>query len=96
MTRKRNSFSNEFKLKVAIEALRGDQTITELASKHQVHPNQISQWKRHLLEHGAEVFNGQRGPKRNEKDVDREKMFQQIGELQYELTWLKKKYESVS
>jgi len=96
MLRKRNSFSNEFKMKVALEAIKGANTISELASKHKVHPNQISQWKSYLLEHGSEIFNGRRGPKKNEKELDTEKMFQQIGELQYELTWLKKKYESVS
>ena len=96
MSRKRNNFSNEFKLKVAIEAIKGAHTISELGSKHQVHSNQIRQWKSHLLEFGAEIFNGRRGPKKNEKEIDTEKLFQQIGELQYELTWLKKKYESVS
>jgi transposase-like protein len=96
MKGKRNNFSNEFKWKVAIEAIKGESTITELANKHHVHPNQISIWKKHLLEHGPEIFNNARGPKKTEKEVDTEKLFQQLGEMQYELTWLKKKYESVS
>src|SRR5262245_12695316 len=56
MTKKRRRFSSEFKFRVALEAAKGQQTLGELASKHSLHPNQISQWKRQLLESGAEVF----------------------------------------
>ena len=55
MARRRN-FTNHFKAKVSLEALRGDRTIQEIAAKHQVHPNQVSQWKRQAVEGMADVF----------------------------------------
>lgn len=55
MTRRRR-FTDQFKAKVALEALRGDRTIQEIAARHQLHPNQVSQWKRQAVEGMAEVF----------------------------------------
>ena len=54
--RKRRNHSAEFKAKVALEAIRGERTISELATKHQLHPNQITQWKTQLLENAVGVF----------------------------------------
>ncbi len=53
---KRRNFSDQFKAKIALEALRGDKTIQEIAAKHQVHPNQVSTWKRQAVEGLADVF----------------------------------------
>lgn len=53
---KRRKFTDQFKAKVALEALRGDRTIQEIAAKHQVHPNQVSTWKRQAAEGMADVF----------------------------------------
>lgn len=53
---KRRRFTDQFKAKVALEALRGDRTIQEIAARHQLHPNQVSQWKRQAVEGMAEVF----------------------------------------
>ncbi len=53
---RRRKFSDQFKAKVALEALRGDKTIQEIAAKHQVHPNQVSQWKRQAVDGMADVF----------------------------------------
>ena len=55
---KRRRFTAEFKSKVALEVLRGDKTVQELAAKYQVHPNQISQWKRQAAEGLTSVFEG--------------------------------------
>lgn len=52
----RRRFTAEFKAKVALEAIRGERTISELAIKHQLHPNQITQWKRQAIEKLAKVF----------------------------------------
>ena len=53
---KRRKFTDRFKAQVALDALRGDRTIQEIAAKHQVHPNQVSQWKRQAVEGMADVF----------------------------------------
>jgi transposase len=64
--RPRRNHAPAFKAKVALEALKGEQTIVELSQRYQVHPNQITDWKRQLLEHAAEVFSkdrsGDQGP----------------------------------
>lgn len=52
----RRRFTAEFKAKVALEAIRGERTISELATKHQLHPNQITQWKRQAIENLAKAF----------------------------------------
>jgi transposase-like protein len=54
--RPRRNHAPAFKAKVALEALKGDQTIAELSQRFQVHPNQITEWKKQLLDHAAEVF----------------------------------------
>ena len=69
--RPRRNHAPAFKAKVALEALKGEQTIVELSERFQVHPNQITDWKKQLLEHAAEVFGKERkaeeGP--NVKDL---------------------------
>ena len=63
MSGKRRRFSGEQKAKIALDALRGDRTLQEIASRHQVHPNQVGAWKRQAIEGLAEVFsNGGRAP----------------------------------
>ena len=61
MKRTRRNHSPTFKAKIALQAIRGDKTLAELAQQHQVHATQIGAWKQQLLEHAAELFaNGQR------------------------------------
>ena len=55
MSGKRRRFSEEQKAKIALEALRGDRTLQEIAARHQVHPNQVSTWKRQAMEGLSEV-----------------------------------------
>ena len=89
MIKKRRRHDAEFKFKVALEAAKGKSTITELASEAQVHPNQISEWKRHLLEKGASLFRPNGGGQQHESlQVE---LYEQIGRLKMELEWLKKK-----
>lgn len=91
MKKPRNHYSASFKFQVALEAARGDKTINELSSAHGIHPNQVSQWKRQLLEAGAAVF--ERGTERQQREqaAREEDLYEQIGRLKMELEWLKKK-----
>lgn len=78
-----------FKKKVALEALKEDKTIAEIASKHGVHPMQVSQWKRDLVEGAEAVFSDRRGHKK--ESWDREALERKVGQQAIELDYLKKK-----
>lgn len=91
MGRKRRPHSAGFKAKVALAAVRGVKTSSELASEFGVHPTQIAKWKRQLLDGAAEVFS-RNGSSRGDDFRQREsELYEQIGKLQMELEWLKKK-----
>lgn len=81
--------SAAFKKKVAIEALREDQTLSELASKHGVHPIQISKWKKELVEGAESVFENRRSRPQDDQ-TPREELERKIGQLTVELDFLKK------
>lgn len=91
MKDQRKRFSGDFKTKVAVEAIKGHRTVAEIAGEYEVHPNQITQWKKQALEGLPELFSD----KRKKREVDREglvaQLYQQIGQLKVELDWLKKK-----
>jgi len=88
LPKKRHSAA--FKSKVAIEALKGQKTISEIASEYEVHPNQVSQWKRQLRDGIENVFTDPSRSKRSE-EKEKDKLYQEIGRLKVELDWLKKK-----
>jgi len=69
---KRRKFTDQFKAKVALKALRGDKTIQEIAAKHQVHPNQVSTWKRQAVEGMADVFSRGGKPQNNSASQDQQ------------------------
>jgi transposase-like protein len=83
--RPRRNHAPAFKAKVALDALKGDQTVVELAERYQVHPNQITEWKRQLLEHAADIFGRDRKiePGPNVKDLHAK-----IGQLSMENDFL--------
>lgn len=90
MPRKR--FTSEFKSKVAIEALKGHKTISELSSEFDVHPSQINEWKRQLVELSKITFNTKQPLKAQRSlEEERDRLYAQIGKLKVELDWLKKK-----
>ena len=93
MKRGRRNFPSKFKAKVALEALEGGHTLAELSTRHEVHSAMISNWKRHLLEHADELFEAARGRKADQEEDLTARLYQQIGELQAELSWLKKSWE---
>ena len=88
MHKKRRQHSTGFKFRVALEATKETRTIGELAREYGIHPNQISHWKRHLLDEGASVFarNGTHQLRAQEAEL-----YEQIGRLKMELEWLEKK-----
>jgi transposase-like protein len=91
MTTQRRQHSGEFKAKVALEAIRGERTIQELAAAYGVHPVQIAQWKKMALEELPKIFSSRRGTKHKEEEALKAALYQQIGQLKVELDWLKKK-----
>lgn len=88
---KRRRYSAEFKFQVALEAAKGQKTISELAGEFGVHPNQVSRWKQELLQEGAHLFASQRAKQRREQEALQAELYQQIGRLKMELEWLKKR-----
>jgi transposase len=86
--RPRRNHSPAFKAKVALEAIRGEQTVSELAQRHDIHPNLITQWKTQLLERATEVFNTPGGPV--EPPVDVKTLHAKIGELTLENDFLER------
>lgn len=93
---KRRQFSEQFKFKVALEATKGQRTINEIASAYDVHPNQVSTWKKQLLEEGASVFSRKRARAQQQQAEQEAALYEQIGRLKMELEWLKKKVEPFS
>ena len=91
MSKKRRRFSAEFKFQVALEAAKGLKTLNELSSQYGVHSNQISGWKRELLEGGANVFSSNSARQLREQEALQTELYEQIGRLKMELEWLKKK-----
>jgi transposase-like protein len=90
LTKKRKQYKAEFKFQIALEAVKGLKTINQLASEHDLHPNQVSQWKRQLLEAGSTIFgNGSVQHQREAAQAEAE-LYEQIGRLKMEVEWLKK------
>ncbi len=89
---KRRNFSAAFKAKVAIEALRGDQTLAELASRHKVHPNLITKWKRQASEGMVDVFSGKKGVRDGSHEAEVKELHAKIGELTVEKEFLAKAF----
>lgn len=91
MAKKRRKFSGAFKAKVALAAIRGEGTLAELSSRFQVHSNQVAAWKKRAVEGMAESLSDGRKREAQEEEEHEARLYQQIGQLQFELDWLKKK-----
>jgi transposase len=93
----RKSHSKDFKAKVALEAIRNEASIQELAQKYDVHPNQISQWKRQLIDNVGDIFERPNKKKKDSDEVElkESELYKNIGQLQVENQFLKKKYKEI-
>jgi transposase len=87
----RKRFTNEFKAKVALAALKGDKTMSELASEFEVHPTQVTAWRNELKERSLEIF----GTPRDKAGIDKnqliDELYKNLGQMKVENDWLKKK-----
>jgi len=92
-TKKRRTFNSEFKARVALEASRGIKTINEIAVENEVHPVQVSHWKKELVESAPELFESGASNRQDEKAAEKERaqLERKIGQLTIEVDWLRKK-----
>ena len=90
---KRRNYSAEFKSRVALEAFRGDMTLSELATKYEVHPNLISKWKSEVSEAMVKHFSNPQRPKDPEKEV--KELHAKIGQLTMERDFLQMVFNKV-
>jgi transposase-like protein len=89
--RQRKQYSAELKAKIAVEAVKGQRTIQEIGSHYEVHPTMVTNWKKQLLEGAPEIFSNGRLQASEADEQVRAELYQQIGKLQVEVDWLKKK-----
>jgi len=90
MSKNKKQYSPEFKAKVALEAIRGEKTVPELASQYQIHPTVINGWKRKLLEEASQVFDGESKRQKVKEDAQTQidELYRQIGQLKVERDFL--------
>lgn len=92
MTRKYTAYTADFKLRVALEATKNEKPVNVLASEYSIHPSQVSEWKKQLLENASLIFQGKKAQRKQEAHEDVELLQQQIGKLWVQIDWLKKKH----
>jgi transposase-like protein len=93
----RKKFDEAFKAKVALEAVKEELTLQELADKYEVHANQISAWKKQLIEKSSELFvrKNKKDDEYNRLKKEKQELFRQLGESNYEKEFLKIKYKQL-
>ena len=91
MTQKRKQYTMQFKFKVALEAAKEGKTINQIASDFDLHPNQVSSWKKQLVEEGPSLFSRRVDRQQEQQTAQEAALYEQIGRLKMELEWLKKK-----
>ena len=96
MTTKRKKHTSQFKFKVALEAVKELKTRSQLASQFEVHPTQVGQWKKTLVEKGRSIFENPHNKDKKKQEKQETALYEQIGRLKMELEWLKKKSGHIS
>lgn len=91
MTQKRKQYTMQFKFKVALEAAKVGKTVNQIASDYDLHPNQVSTWKKQLVEEGPNLFSRRIDRRQEQQAAQEAELYEQIGRLKMELEWLKKK-----
>jgi transposase-like protein len=91
MTTTRKQYSPQFKARVALEAIRGEKTLSQLGSQFKVHPMQIAKWRKAAIDQLPDLFVDGRTRKPPGTEADSDALYQEIGRLKVELDWLKKK-----
>lgn len=92
MGKTRQTYTAELKTKVALEAIKGERSVNEIASRYGVHPNLVGIWKRQAVEGMSSIFRRGGGVETSESEALRSRLYEQIGQLKVELDWLKKKW----
>ena len=87
----RKKYSKELKARIALDAIKGQKTIAELASEYGVHANQISIWKKQLLDAAPDTFTSGKDKGAEKKEIECDRLYQKVGQLQIEVDWLKKR-----
>ena len=87
----RKKHSNELKARIALDAIKGQKTISELSSEYGIHSNQISRWRKQLLDAAPDIFTPGKDNEAEKKEVEQDRLYKKVGQLQIEVDWLKKK-----
>ena len=92
MKKQRRKHSPDFKARVALEAIKGVKTVSQIAQDYEIHPVMVSNWKKEMLTHLPDVFDKNKRPK-TDKDVEKEKeqLQRKVGELTMDVEFLEKK-----
>jgi transposase len=93
MKKERRKFSASFKAKVALEAIKEKETLQQLSSKFEVHPNQITQWKKEFLEGAEQIFSKNKVEDKINNEQEKEDLYNKIGHMQVQIDFLKKVLE---
>ena len=95
---KRRVYKPEEKAQIVIDMLRGERTLSEIAAEHEIHPNQLSRWKAEFISNAGRAFSKETDEAEKIKqsyEKEKDELLRQIGQLSYEVTWLKKKAERI-
>jgi len=94
MKQKRRTFTGAFKARVAIEALKERESMAELSKRFEIHPNMITKWKQEFVERSSEIFEN-KSDSESEPNVDTNKLYAKIGQLEIENDFLKKSLKKI-